>query len=62
MHPIIKLENDIENRVKEECERIKESENPRGTVREYVRNIRWYSLELAAYIKRKMLSILDLND
>lgn len=55
MSSIIKLKDDIENRIKEECEKIKESDNPRGVMNEYVRNIRWYSPELAAYVKRQML-------
>ncbi|POP37788.1 hypothetical protein C3R19_13015 [Blautia producta] len=62
MSSIIKLKDDIENRIKEECEKIKESDNPRGVMNEYVRNIRWYSPELAAYVKRQMLLILNLDD
>lgn len=62
MNPIIKLKDDIENRIREECERIKELDDPRRAVNEYTRNIRWYSPELAHYVRRQMLSVLNLND
>lgn len=59
MNPIIELKDDIESRIREECERIKESDNPRRVVDEYIRNIGWYSPELACYLKRQMLLALD---
>lgn len=61
MNPIIKLKDDIENRVKEECERLRQADNPRKEVKEYVRNISWYSPELAAYLEKQFLTVLDLG-
>lgn len=40
MNQIVKFKEDIEHRVKEECEKIKKADNPREAVNEYVRNIR----------------------
>lgn len=62
MNLIIKLKDDIESRIKAECENLKKASNPREKINEYVRNIRWYSPELAAYVKKQMLQALNLDD
>lgn len=62
VNPIIRLKDDIENRIREECEKLKESDNPRGAINEYARNIRWYSPDLAAYVRKQMLCTLNLDD
>lgn len=61
-NPIIELENDIKNRIREECKRLKKADHPRKEIDEYARNIRWHSPELAAYVKRQMLLTLDLDN
>lgn len=59
---IEKLKKDIDKRVADECEAIKKAANPRRRVNEYIRNIRWMSPELAAYLKREMSKGLNLDD
>lgn len=59
---IDELEKDINERIRKECEEIRKADNPRETVKEYVRNIRWHSPELAAYLKKTMSVMLNLDD
>ncbi len=61
-NPIFKLKNDIEKRVEEECEILKKAANPKKEIREYVRNIRWNSPELANYVRKKMSDVFDNDD
>ena len=57
-----KLKEDLDNRIEQEYQYIKNEANPREEINEYFKNIRWDSPELAAYVKKKMLDILNLND
>lgn len=56
------LKKRIDQCIKDECETIRKAANPRKEMHEYVRNIRWTSPELAAYLKKTMSGILDLDD
>lgn len=56
------LERDLKKRISQECEHIKKATNPIHEVNIYIKNIQWESPELAAFLKREMLAILDPND
>lgn len=59
---IVKLKDDIRERVAAECNEIKKADNPRKELLHYVRNISWVSPELAAYLKKEASIILNLDD
>ncbi len=59
---IVRLEEDLKNRVLEECKSIKKAANPRREVRMYVKNIRWGSPELAAFLEKEMSAIFNSDD
>ena len=52
MGRIDKLKEDLETRIKEECEYIQKADNPRRELEHYIKNIRWSEPELAAFIKK----------
>ena len=56
---IYALKNDIDKRIKNECEIIKTTANPRKEVEKYFRNLRWETPELAVYVKKVMSDVLD---
>lgn len=56
------LERDLKKRISRECEYIKKATNPMHEVNIYIKNIQWESPELAAFLKREMLAILNLNN
>lgn len=51
---ITSLYEDIEKRVEQEAEYISQTANPEKTKQEYLKNIRWYSAELAAYLDNRI--------
>lgn len=53
---------DIENRVAEECERLKKEANPKKEMKDYIRQTAWMEPELASYLQKKMSKILNLDD
>ena len=59
---IFSFEEEIRERVKRECEKIKKAENPERALEEYLRNIRWDAPDLATYLKKEMLNILNSSD
>ncbi len=48
------LEKDLKNRVVEECESIRKTANPKHEVDTYIRNLRWESPELAAFLEKEI--------
>lgn len=50
---------DIENRVAEECERLKKEANPKKEMKDYIRQTAWMEPELASYLQKKMSKILN---
>ena len=62
MKRIEKLKTRIDTCRADECEYIRKAANPTRQVNEYVKNIRWNSPELAAYLKKEMSAILNLDD
>ena len=56
------LEKDLKQRISNECETIKEAANPREELHRYIKNIRWNSPELAAYLEKEMLTILNFDN
>lgn len=56
------LEMDLKRRIASECETIKEADNPREELHRYIKNIRWNSPELAAYLEKEMLTILNFDN
>ncbi len=59
---IQKLEEDLRGRILKECEEIKKTTNPKREINEYIRNIRWESPELAAFLKKEMLDNLNFDN
>lgn len=59
---IEKFKEDIDNRIGQECEVIRKTDAPKQAIKQYERNIKWEAPELSAYIKKKMLGILNLDD
>ncbi len=59
---IEKLKDRIDKCIADECEYIRKAANPKRQINEYVKNVRWNSPELAAYLKKEMSAILDLDD
>ena len=45
-----------------ECKKIKDTPDCRKRIENYKKSIRWYSPELANYIEKQMLAILNLNN
>lgn len=56
------LQKRIRQCVADECEVMRKATNPRQEVHEYIRNIRWTSPELAAYLEKEMSTILNLDN
>lgn len=60
MNPITQLHEDINNRIAEECEKIKEAADPVKEIEEYVWNIQWYSPGLAKHVEKEILSHINI--
>lgn len=56
------LKKRIDQCIMDECEAIRKTANPRKTMHEYVRNIRWTSPELAVYLEKTISETLNLDD
>lgn len=56
------LQKKIKQCVADECDTIKKSANPRQEMYEYIRNIRWTSPELAAYLEKEMSAVLNFDN
>lgn len=56
------LQKKIKQCVVDECVNIRKAANPKREMHEYIRNIRWTSPELAAYLEKEMSTVLNLND
>ena len=48
--------------ITDECEIIRKAANPKREMHEYIKNIRWKSPELAAYLRKEMSAALNLDD
>ena len=59
LNPIGKLHKDIDDRIMEECEKIKEADNPAEEIDKYVRTICWRSPALAEHVENEMLKHVD---
>lgn len=52
----------MEAKIAEEIEKIKKAANPEKEIESYFITIRFYSPELATYVKKMMLYILNSNN